>query len=74
MWLPIVIALAKMTADRMNIMGEALFKIVMSFLIKHCPQKPARIDTPIRYKAATEKGKKKNMMGFTFKLYIIIII
>ena len=53
--IPIVRALAKMTPDRMNTISEALLRIDISFLTKYCPQKPAKTDTPIKYKA--EKGK-----------------
>lgn len=50
--LPIVIALAKMTPERMNTMIDALLRIVTTFLTRHCPQKPAKTDTLVRYKAA----------------------
>ena len=53
--IPIVRALAKMTPERMNTIIEALFRIDITFLTKYCPQKPAKTDTPIKYKA--EKGK-----------------
>lgn len=52
--IPIVRALAKMTPESMNTMIDARFKIAISFLMKHCPQKPARIDTLMRYRAAIE--------------------
>lgn len=52
-------ALAKMTPERMKTMSEALLSIVISFLIKNCPQKPARTDTAMRYKAA--KKRKTNI-------------
>lgn len=41
-----------MTAERMNTMSEALFRKATSFLTKNCPQKPAKIDTDIKYNAA----------------------
>lgn len=43
-----------MTPERMNTMSEALLRIVISFRIKYCPQKPAKIETPIRYRAAKD--------------------
>ena len=52
--LPIVRALAKMTPDRMNTMSEALFRIVIIFLTRNCPQNPAMTDTNVRYKAAKQ--------------------
>lgn len=54
MVLPIVRALAKMTPERMNTMSDALLRIVISFLTRHCPQNPAKTDTNERYKAAKE--------------------
>lgn len=59
--LPIVIALAKMTPERMNTMIDALLRIVTTFLTRHCPQKPANTETLVRYKAAKgiHIGKKK---------------
>lgn len=55
--LPMVMALAKMTPERMNTMREALPNNVISFLTKYCPQKPANIETDMRYSAAEgEKG------------------
>ena len=45
-------ALAKMTPERMNTMIEALLRIVINFLTKNCPQKPAKTDTVKRYNAA----------------------
>lgn len=51
-WLPIVRALAKMTPARMNTMIEALPKIVVNLLMKNWPQKPAKIDTDMRYNPA----------------------
>jgi hypothetical protein len=50
--LPIVIALAKMTPERMNTIRDALLRIVIIFLIRNCPQKPAQRDTDVRYTAA----------------------
>lgn len=50
--LPITIALVKMTPERMNTMIEALLTIATSFLTRYCPQKPADIDTNIKYRAA----------------------
>lgn len=50
--LPIVTALAKITAESMKTMSDALFRKATSFLTKNCPQKPAMIDTDIRYNAA----------------------
>ena len=49
---PIVRALAHMTPERTKTMMEALLRMATSFLIKNCPQKPARIDTDIKYIAA----------------------
>lgn len=46
--LPIVRALANITPERMNTMIEALLRKATSFLIKNCPQKPARTDTAMR--------------------------
>lgn len=57
--LPIVRALAKITPERMNTIIDALLRIVISFLIKNCPQNPAKIDTNVRYKAA-----KNNVISF----------
>lgn len=51
---PIVRALAQMTPDRTKTMMEALLRIATSFLMKNCPQKPARIDTDIKYIAENE--------------------
>lgn len=45
-------ALAKITAERMNTMSDALPRNVTSFLTKNCPQKPAKTDTATRYNAA----------------------
>lgn len=53
--LPIVIALAQMTPERMNTISEALFKIATILLTKYCPQKPANIDTDMRYSAVEVK-------------------
>lgn len=53
--LPIVKALAKMTAERMKTISEALFSTAMSFLMKSCPQNPAKIETNMRYNAAEIK-------------------
>ena len=50
--LPIVTALAKMTAESMKTMSDALLRKATSFLTNNCPQKPAKIDTDIRYNAA----------------------
>lgn len=47
-----VMALAKMTPDRINTMSEALLRMVIIFLTKNCPQNPARTDTDVRYRAA----------------------
>jgi len=41
-----------MTAERMNTIIEGLLRNATSFLTKYCPQKPAKSDTDIRYKAA----------------------
>lgn len=49
---PIVRALANMTAERIKTMSDALFRIAMTFLTKNCPQKPAKMDTDMRYRAA----------------------
>lgn len=51
---PIVRALAQMTPERTKTIMEALLRIATSFLIKDCPQKPARIDTEIKYIAVNE--------------------
>lgn len=48
---PIVKALAKMTAERMKTMTEALFNNSTNFLTKNCPQNPAATDTAMRNKA-----------------------
>lgn len=53
-----------MTPERMNTMIEALRRKAMSFLMKYCPQKPAIIDTAMRYAAA-------NILNH-FRFYIII--
>lgn len=37
---------------------EALFRIVITFLTKYCPQKPAKADTPIKYKAEKKKNER----------------
>lgn len=50
--IPIVRALANMTAEMMNTMIDALLRTAMTFLTKNCPQKPAKMDTDMRYKAA----------------------
>lgn len=52
MFLPIVIALAKMTLERMNTMIDALFRNVTTLRTRNCPQKPAKIETLVRYIAA----------------------
>jgi hypothetical protein len=41
-------ALAKITAERMNIMSDALPINITNLLTKYCPQKPAKIDTIMR--------------------------
>lgn len=46
---PIVIALAKMTPERMNTMIDALFRIETTLRTRNCPQKPAKIETLVRY-------------------------
>lgn len=56
--LPIVIALAKMTPDRMNTMIDALLRNVTIFLTRNCPQNPAKIDTLVRYRAAKDAQVK----------------
>lgn len=55
---PIVSALAKMTPERMNTISEALLRMVTSFLTKNCPQKPAKTETDIMYRA--EKKSKEH--------------
>lgn len=55
--LPIVKALANMTAERIKTMSEALFRTAMSFLMKNCPQKPAKMDTKMRYSAAIDNTR-----------------
>lgn len=45
-------ALAKITPERMNTIIEVLPRNVTILLTKNCPQKPAKIDTAVRYKAA----------------------
>lgn len=52
-------ALTKMTPERMKTMMDALLRIVISFLTKYCPQNPAKTDTPVRYKAATDGNTTK---------------
>jgi hypothetical protein len=47
-------ALAKITAERMNIMSDALPINITNLLTKYCPQKPAKIDTIMRYNAANK--------------------
>lgn len=53
-----MIALTKMTPERMNIISDALLRKVTSFLTKNCPQKPAKIDTDVRYIAAKSIQRK----------------
>jgi len=55
--LPIVRALAKMTPDRMNTMIDALPRNATNLLTKNCPQKPAKIETDVRYNAARNTRK-----------------
>lgn len=45
-------ALARMTEERMNTIIDALPRTFTNFLTKHCPQKPAKTETDIRYSAA----------------------
>ena len=59
-------AFAKMTPERMNTIIEALFRIDITFLTKYCPQKPAKTDTPIKYKA--EKKEKFDHIMLKFEL------
>lgn len=47
-------------------MIEALLRIVTSFLTMNCPQKPAMIDTAIRYKAAN--SVQANIQLFSGKI------
>lgn len=56
--LPIVMALAKITAERTNTMIDALLRNVTIFLTRNCPQKPAKIETLVRYNAAKDTEVK----------------
>lgn len=51
-------ALAKMTPERTNTMIDALLRNVTIFLTRNCPQKPAKIETLVRYKAAKDAQVK----------------
>lgn len=61
-YIPMVKALAKMTEDRMKTIMEDLLRISTTFLTAHCPQNPANIDTPIKYRAARIK-KQEGVSG-----------
>lgn len=69
-----MIALAKMTPERMNTIRDALLRIAISFLRRHCPQKPAQRETDVRYIAAkkfyavniTRNDLSKNNGNFFF--------
>ena len=63
--LPIVRALAKMTAERMKTMREARFRNTTIFLTRYCPQKPARSETDIRYKAAKFFSNHQTRSNYT---------
>lgn len=54
-----VMALAKITPERINTMSEALLRMVINFLTKNCPQNPARTDTDVRYKAAKTDSERR---------------
>lgn len=56
-----VMALAKMTPERMNTMSEARLRIAIIFLTKNCPQKPAKTDTDVKYRAAKCKQIQEEM-------------
>lgn len=57
--LPIVRALAKMTPERMNTMIDALPRNATILLTKNWPQKPAKIETEVRYNAANKIQRKR---------------
>jgi hypothetical protein len=50
-----------MTPERMNTIRDALLRIVIIFLIRNCPQKPAQTDTNVRYTAARSFKENKNI-------------
>lgn len=50
--------------------AQALPKTVTSFLTRHCPQKPARPATPVRYKAAKQIYHHRNGIHLNLDLCI----
>lgn len=67
---PMVMALAKITPERMNIIMDALLRIAINFRTTNCPQKPAKMDTDVRYTAAKHEYTDVMQLGYITHMYI----